>query len=264
MRVAIVEDDRIQAETLKKYVDDYRRTHDYGTGETLVFGNGETFLGYCEKNSVDIVFMDIVMPGMDGMTVCEKIRERNSSMIIVFVTDMAQFAVRGYKVDALDYIVKPVTEGGFRLAMDRAFRKAAGRAGAVISVRNGLGNRTSGGRTRGKRGRQRGNGTCGGRRRIRIPQPQALCSIIPIYSFSCSPHLRENPALILYIIISVRSDKVKYPDKRAGRPCDTAHVRIFAAVPTSFIRTAAAKPSARKQRVIRRRFCALRHSPMKS
>lgn len=139
-----------------------------------------------------------------------------------------------------------------------------GRGGAVISVRNGLGNRTSGGRTRGKRGRQRGNGTCGGRRRIRIPQPQALCSIIPIYSFSCSPHLRENPALILYIIISVRSDKVKYPDKRAGRPCDTAHVRIFAAVPTSFIRTAAAKPSARKQRVIRRRFCALRHSPMKS
>ena len=155
MRVAIVEDDKIQAETLKKYVDDYRRTHDYGTGETLVFGNGETFLGYCEKNSADIVFMDIVMPGMDGMTVCEKIRERNSSMIIVFVTDMAQFAVRGYKADALDYIVKPVTEGGFRLAMDRAFRKAAGRAGAVISVRNGLGNRTS----------ERGNGTCGGRRR---------------------------------------------------------------------------------------------------
>lgn len=135
MRVAIVEDDRIQAETLKKYVDDYRRTHDYGTGETLVFGNGETFLGYCEKNSVDIVFVDIVMPGMDGMTVCEKIRERNSSMIIVFVTDMAQFAVRGYKVDALDYIVKPVTEGGLCLAMDRAFRKAASRVGTVISVR---------------------------------------------------------------------------------------------------------------------------------
>ena len=98
MRVAIVEDDKIQAETLKKYVDDYRRTHDYGTGETPVFGNGETFLGYCENNSADIVFMDIMMPGMDGMTACEKIRERNSSMIIVFVTDMAQFAGRGRRV----------------------------------------------------------------------------------------------------------------------------------------------------------------------
>ena len=132
MRVAIVEDDEAQAATLKKYVDAYRRERDYGLADTLVFHTGEAFLGFCENNSVDIVFMDIMMPGMDGMTVCEKIRERNASMVIVFVTDMAQFAVRGYKVDATDYIVKPVTEGGFRLAMDRAFRKAAERNVAAI------------------------------------------------------------------------------------------------------------------------------------
>lgn len=135
MRVAIVEDDEAQAKTLKKYVDAYRRERDYGLADTLVFHTGEAFLGFCENNSVDIVFMDIMMPGMDGMTVCEKIRERNASMVIVFVTDMAQFAVRGYKVDATDYIVKPVTEGGFRLAMDRAFRKAAERNVAAISVK---------------------------------------------------------------------------------------------------------------------------------
>ena len=132
-RIAIVDDDNDSRDFIR------RRLIRYGAEKNTEFvvDGYENAVDFIEKYKAgyDLIFMDIMMPGMDGMTVCEKIRERNASMVIVFVTDMAQFAVRGYKVDATDYIVKPVTEGGFRLAMDRAFRKAAERNVAAISVK---------------------------------------------------------------------------------------------------------------------------------
>ncbi len=52
--------------------------------------------------------MDIQMNYMDGMQTAQWIRERDKTVIIIFITNLAQFALEGYKVDALDYILKPV------------------------------------------------------------------------------------------------------------------------------------------------------------
>ena len=56
----------------------------------------------------DIILMDIQMKYMDGMTAAEQIRKLDSEVIIMFITNMTQYAIRGYEVDALDYVVKPV------------------------------------------------------------------------------------------------------------------------------------------------------------
>lgn len=118
INVAIVEDEKKSAELLARYISDYV----HSSGEELrvtAFGNAVDFLSNY-RAEFDIVFMDIEMPGMDGMTASRKLRETDPVTVIVFVTNMAQFAVKGYEVGALDYIVKPLSYYDFRLKLQRA------------------------------------------------------------------------------------------------------------------------------------------------
>ena len=64
--------------------------------------------------------MDIQMRFMDGMTAAEKIRTLDHEVIIMFITNMIQYAVRGYEVDAMDYVVKPVEYFAFSQKLDKA------------------------------------------------------------------------------------------------------------------------------------------------
>lgn len=69
----------------------------------------------------DVVFMDIEMPMMNGMTAAKKLRELDGEVCLIFITAMSRYALKGYEVDALDFMVKPV--GYFNFA--RKLQKAA-------------------------------------------------------------------------------------------------------------------------------------------
>lgn len=66
----------------------------------------------------DVIFIDIGLPGMDGMTAAAELRKVDQRVSVIFVTDMAQYALKGYKVGALDYFVKPVSYYDVKLRMD--------------------------------------------------------------------------------------------------------------------------------------------------
>ena len=68
----------------------------------------------------NVILMDIQMRFMDGMTAAEKIRQMDQKVIIMFITNMIQYAVRGYEVDAMDYVVKPVEYFSFSQKLDKA------------------------------------------------------------------------------------------------------------------------------------------------
>ncbi len=78
---------------------------------TKVYKNGVDFLE--SYREADIVFMDIQMPFMNGMDVAKILREKDKQVYLVFVTNMANLAAGGYKVDAIDFIVKPIEYGNF-------------------------------------------------------------------------------------------------------------------------------------------------------
>ena len=121
IRIAIVEDAAFDRQVLQ----DCLREYGQETGTELQiteFTGGTAFLEQYQED-LDLIFMDIMMDGLDGLTTARKLRRRDDKVLLVFVTSMLQYAVQGYSVDAMDFIVKPVTYTGLKLCMDRVVRR---------------------------------------------------------------------------------------------------------------------------------------------
>ena len=73
-------------------------------------------------NSFEIIFLDINMPGTNGLRVAKRVRDQNKTAIIIFCTHYAQYAINGYEVNALGYILKPIEEVSFKHNFDRAMK----------------------------------------------------------------------------------------------------------------------------------------------
>jgi DNA-binding LytR/AlgR family response regulator len=115
LNIAIVDDD---VSDLKNVIDclNYVKEKDGIDCCITEFTNAEHFL-FKSSFDFDLVFLDIQMSSIDGLKVAKKIREKNKTIGIVFITNMRQLAIKGYEVDALDFIVKPVNKNDFYLKM---------------------------------------------------------------------------------------------------------------------------------------------------
>ena len=130
-RVAIVEDDGETRAKLRGYFSDFAAEH----GESFdvsEYGSGEDFLA--EQSPCDIILMDIELPGKDGMETVRELRKRDRNVIVIFATNMAQFAVKGYEVEAFDFIVKPIKYGNIKLKLLRAVERLGSSAEQRIKV----------------------------------------------------------------------------------------------------------------------------------
>lgn len=116
--VAIVEDEDDAAELLSSYIDKYGAAA--GQKFNVVrFKNGEEFLsGYSSVYSV--VFMDIQMPKLNGMDTAVELRKLDKAVSLIFITNLVQFAQKGYEVDAVSFLVKPVSYFDFSLKFSKA------------------------------------------------------------------------------------------------------------------------------------------------
>ena len=75
------------------------------------FSSGVNAASWLEKHpsEIDLLFLDVEMNGLSGMETAEKIRTFNNDLIIVFVTGYSDYVFDGYRVGALDYLMKPVS-----------------------------------------------------------------------------------------------------------------------------------------------------------
>ena len=98
------------------------------------FPSADSFLvGYEDK--YDTVFMDIEFPtGLDGMAAARELRKFDKTVLLIFITDMAQLAIRGYEADALDFIVKPLDQHAFFLKIARALERVTRRPDNSIRI----------------------------------------------------------------------------------------------------------------------------------
>ena len=121
VKIAIVEDEAASAQLLEECLLRYQA--ETGAEMTITcFPSAEALLRDY-RGEFDLLFMDVDMPGINGIDASRRLREMDSRVVLIFVTNLAQYAIYGYEVDALDYILKPVNyyalmmlpcEGGVR------------------------------------------------------------------------------------------------------------------------------------------------------
>ena len=138
-KVAIVEDDKEQADLLMEYLQRYGKENDCSF-EISYFDKTVPFLEQFDKK-YDIVFLDIELPDGNGMEVAMQMREKDKSTLIIFVTNLAQYAVKGYKVRAFDFIVKPISYYNFALNFPNALECLERSKDVEIWIKNGNGQR---------------------------------------------------------------------------------------------------------------------------
>ena len=115
MQIAICDDDKsiglILEEKIKKLLPD-AVIEKYLSGDELIASG-------CEP---DILFLDIQMPGMDGMETARILRQKNERMVLIFVTAVEEYVFQAFDVAAFHYLVKPFLDEKFEEVVKRAVR----------------------------------------------------------------------------------------------------------------------------------------------
>lgn len=132
INIAIVEDEDSYASQLTEYINKYESESGSSFRITRFKDGDEITNGY--KGQFDIILMDIEMKLMDGMTAAEEIRKLDQEVVIMFITNMTNYAIRGYQVDALDYVLKPVSYFAFSQKLGRAIARMKKSSAKTISI----------------------------------------------------------------------------------------------------------------------------------
>ncbi len=134
-QIAIVENEKDEMETLRSCFDRWGRENGHEFAIRW-FESGEQFL--IEYQPVyDMVLMDIGLNGMNGMDTALSLRQTDPSVLLLFVTNLVSFAVRGYEANAFDFVVKPVSYAGFSLKINRAIHQLTFRQSKEILITSG-------------------------------------------------------------------------------------------------------------------------------
>jgi two-component system response regulator LytT len=114
----IADDEQLAQEELAYLLKDFDDIEIVGTA-----GNGLEAFDLVQKLEPDLVFLDVQMPGMDGLNVVRGLREKNIELPhIIFTTAFDQYAVEAFRLEAMDYLLKPIERERLEATLDRARR----------------------------------------------------------------------------------------------------------------------------------------------
>ena len=132
IRIAMVEDEAAVRKQLQGYIQRY--TRQYGTAFAVTeFSDGVEILD-AYRPVYDIVLLDVEMKHLDGMETARRIRALDADVVLIFITNMAQYAIKGYAVGALDYVLKPVPYFAFSQQLQKAVEKVNRHARHYLAV----------------------------------------------------------------------------------------------------------------------------------
>jgi Response regulator of the LytR/AlgR family len=131
MRIAVCDDEEIFRADIRKHIDKL-----YSSLDVVVdsFSGGKDLIAAFESRPYDLVFLDIEMPEMDGITLAKKLRQLDEKTYIVFLTGHVEYALEGYEVNALRYLTKPVQDDKLKEVLRYVADKMASKRQLMIKV----------------------------------------------------------------------------------------------------------------------------------
>lgn len=118
MKIAICDDSSRDSTLLKNYCEQYV------TGDNIeyqLFSSGDELLTAVDNGTnFDILFLDVDMPGSDGIKTATKLRLKSSNVIIIFVTSYPEFAIDAFECEAFHYLLKPCDPVKLKGVLERA------------------------------------------------------------------------------------------------------------------------------------------------
>lgn len=120
IEIALVEDNPNDRDNLIKALDRFSKEENEPIHITH-FSTGEEFIAKF-KAIYNVIFLDIELGGMNGMSIAQSIRKVDNSVFIIFCTNIAALAIKGYEYNALDYFIKPVSYQDLVLRMKKVVR----------------------------------------------------------------------------------------------------------------------------------------------
>ncbi len=128
--IAIVEDEVDFSTQLRSFLEQYQKEENTRF-KVSAFSCGEEILQDYQP-VYDVILLDIEMPGINGMDAAAKIRESDQDVVLMFITNIASYAIRGYEVGALDFVMKPITYYAFSMRFTRALKRVRARLGQEV------------------------------------------------------------------------------------------------------------------------------------
>ena len=133
IRIAIVEDEPTERDRIKVYLEEIAQ-EDQTQFDIEQYSSGMAFVMSGMKD-YDLVLMDIDMPNLNGIETAKALRKVDQSATLIFVTNMAQYAISGYEVNAIDFILKPVNRYSFAIKIKRAISRTAKKNDNAIQIK---------------------------------------------------------------------------------------------------------------------------------
>lgn len=132
--VSICEDEAYFMAELSKLMDKYCSSKEIHASISI-FSDGEELLASSQIS--DIILMDIKLPGSNGMEIVRRLRELGSNSQVIFITAFQKYVFQAFDLDAVHYILKPVSEEKLFSALDKAINRIASNNGKTLLITNG-------------------------------------------------------------------------------------------------------------------------------
>lgn len=139
IHVAIVEDEEKEQAVLKRHIERFA-AENHISFDVDIYPDPIRLLDNYQP-VYDIIYMDIQMPHVNGMEAARRLRVLDQKVLLVFVTNLTQYAVEGYEVSALDYVIKPVQYHSFAMKLTRALWRVEQTQGDALNI--SIDNRTA-------------------------------------------------------------------------------------------------------------------------
>ena len=120
--IAIVEDEVAFRQQLTEYLTQYQNENNLEF-KISEFSDGAEILERYQSD-YDVILLDIEMPKVNGMDAARQIRMQDDNVVLMFITNMASYAIHGYEVGALDFVMKPISYYTFSMKLTRALKRA--------------------------------------------------------------------------------------------------------------------------------------------